>query len=366
MQNNKNNFNVILVVAIVAAIIIGGVVGFSVVSLMDKDDNSTSNGNNQTIKTNTGSVKIVQSENKKIEYETFDNGKIKLQIPKGWKVYIPNVVTYSGYAFRVYNPDNTDIGYMFSLAVSGFPKSEAARAKFYSLYPSAVFGNLAAVDPQTTEAFYKVWEKNAKYANETQLKEDFFIVTTNWTMIENIGKSPIGGDIIRATYSNSKGEKLQGLFTATVVDTGSYKEFGLDLAPLKSYHNIIMHAPDAEFSNWASILNYSISTIEFSDDFMTGFNREQAAQISAVRANAKIYDEMSDMIMDSWNKRNNSYDIISQKQSDATLGYERVYDTETGEVYKAYNGFTDDYQGERYKAISEDMYTKSISGYIEK
>ena len=54
-------------------------------------------------------------------------------------------------------------------------------------------------------------------------------------------------------------------------------------------------------------------------------------------------------------KRNASFDIMSQKQSDATLGYERVYDTETNEVYKAYNGFTDDYDGERYKPITDDM-----------
>ena len=62
----------------------------------------------------------------------------------------------------------------------------------------------------------------------------------------------------------------------------------------------------------------------------------------------------------------NSYDIISQKQSDATLVYERVYDTETGEIYKAYNGFTDDYSGDRYKTITDNMYTSPISGYIEK
>lgn len=322
---------------------------------------------NNSLKTKDGEkLKITKSETSKIEYEEFNNGKVKLQIPKGWKVFVPKIVTYSGYSFRVYNPDNPDIGYMFSLAVSGFPKSEAARAKFYSLYPSAVFGQLAAVDPQTTEAFYKVWAKNAKYANDTQLKEDFFIVTNNWEMIENLGKTPLGGDILRATYTNSKGEKLQGLFTATVVDSGSYKMYGVDLAPLSSYHNIIMHAPDTEFNNWSSILDYSIGTIEFTDEFMKGFNREQSTKVETVKANAKIYDEMSDMIMDSWNKRNNSYDIISQKQSDATLGYERVYDTETGEVYKAYNGFTDDYSGERYKAITDDMYTSSISGYIEK
>ena len=39
---------------------------------------------------------------------------------------------------------------------------------------------------------------------------------------------------------------------------------------------------------------------------------------------------------------------------------------ENGEIYKAYNGFTDDYTGERYKSISDDMYTKPTDGYIEK
>ena len=70
--------------------------------------------------------------------------------------------------------------------------------------------------------------------------------------------------------------------------------------------------------------------------------------------------------MSSWEKRSASYDIMSQKQSDATLGYERVYDTENGDIYKAYNGFTDDYDGERYKSINDNMYTKAIEGYIEK
>ena len=57
---------------------------------------------------------------------------------------------------------------------------------------------------------------------------------------------------------------------------------------------------------------------------------------------------------------------MSQKQSDATLGYERVYNTDTGEIYKVYNGFTDDYKGETYKSVTDEMYTQKTSGYIEK
>lgn len=55
------------------------------------------------------------------------------------------------------------------------------------------------------------------------------------------------------------------------------------------------------------------------------------------------------------------------KQSDATLGYERVYDTRTKEIYRAAKGFTSSYKGKGYKPVTDDnMYTTPISGYIEK
>ena len=322
-----------------------------------------SNSNSSTTKKD--DVKIVQSETKKMEYEEYNNGYIKMQIPKGWKVDIPNKVTFSGYTFKMYNPENKNYTLEFSLGLSGFLKSEAARAKYASLYPSAVYGQLDAIDPRTTEQFYKVWNTTAKVGNE-MINQEFFVYLNNFEMIENLGKTAFGGDVIRGKFTNDNNETLQGLFTASIYDSGSYYMYGLDLAPLNSYHNIIMYAPDSEFNNWLPIYDYCLSTIEFSEDFMRGFNREQATTVATVQANQKVYDEISDMIMDSWEKRNNSYDIISQKQSDATLGYERVYDTETGDVYRAYNGFTDNYQGSRYQTVTDDMYTSTISGYIEK
>ena len=319
---------------------------------------------NSNLKTKDGK-KIKITKTSQIEYEDYDNGNIKMQIPKGWEVVIPKKVTYSGYSFKVFNPKNKDYTFTFSLGLSGFLKSESARKKWASLYPSAIYGQLAAIDPQTTEQFYKVWNTNAKVANKA-MNEEFFVYLNNFEMIENLGKNELGGDIIRGKFTNDKNEVMQGLFTASLFEAGSYRMYGLDLAPLNSYHNIMMYAPDAEFNNWQEVYNHCLSTIEFTDAFMKGFNKEQQTNVATVKANAKIYDEISDMIMDSWNKRSNSYDIISQKRSDATLGYERVYDTDTNEVYRAYNGFTDNYDGTKYKPVTDDMYTSTISGYIEK
>ena len=76
-------------------------------------------------------------------------------------------------------------------------------------------------------------------------------------------------------------------------------------------------------------------------------------------------DSIRGMIMDSYNRRNATYDVLSQKRSDATLGYERVQDTETGEYYRAENGFTDWYKGTRYRPAPEKAaYLTPVSGYI--
>ena len=310
-------------------------------------------------------INITPSETSQIEYEEYDNGLVSFDIPEGWEVDVPSF-GYASYSFKVYDPDHEDYMFFFCLKVTGFLKSEDARAAFASMYPDAAFGKLAAIDPQTTEAFYKVWTQNAKLSNDESVGYDYFPYLDNFTVVENLGQFPLGGDILRATFTNASGDLMQGLFTASIYDAGSYYMYGYDFAPLSSYHNVMMTAPDDDFNNWQPIMDHCLGTVQFSEEFMDGFRREEEIMVSTVQANAKIYDEISDMIMDSWEMRNNSYDIISQKQSDATLGYERVYDTETGDVYRAYNGFTDDYSGDRYQSITDDMYTEVISGYIER
>ena len=65
--------------------------------------------------------------------------------------------------------------------------------------------------------------------------------------------------------------------------------------------------------------------------------------------------------------RNKSQDIISQKQSDATLGYERGLRQRKPAEYIKLQTATDAYDGKRYKPVTDDnMYAQPISGYIER
>ena len=320
-------------------------------------------------------VNIKKNETSTIKYEKYDNGLISLQIPKGWKVEVAPL-DYIHYSFKVTNPKDPNYMVIFMMKLEGFNKSQAAKDWQQTYYPTAVFAQLPVIDPHTTDGFYNNWNEIAEYVNKNDVKSEYLPKFNEFTIIDNIGTNEmIGGDILRATYKNDSGELIQGLFTASVKDAGTYyvnsNAFNLfsekiDVWPLIVYNTIIMTAPDAEFNNWQKILDNCIATLEFSDTFVSGFNKEENSIMQTIQANQKVYDQMSDMIMDSWEKRNASYDIISQKQSDATLGYERVYDTETNEIYKAYNGFTDDYSGERYKPITDDMYNLPTSGYIER
>ena len=362
---DTNKTKILIISAVVVAVAIGLIVGVLVFGGKGSSVIKLKNGSKLVIK---------DSETKKIEYEKYDNGLVSLDIPKGWKVEVAPS-DYIHYNFYVYDPNNRDYMFFFGLKFEGYTKSEKARNWHNKYYPSTMLAKLPAIDPQTTEQFYKVWNTAVDYSNKEEMKYSYFTHINDFEVIENLGSNVLGGDILRAKYTNDKGELQQGLFTAAVTDVGSYYanenpmnlfSKKIDVWTLFIYNIMYMSTPDGVFNDWQPILDKCLGSIQFSDTFVSNFNKEETTLTNTILANQKVYNEISDMIMDSWEKRNASYDIISQKQSDATLGYERVYDTETGEVYKAYNGFTDDYSGERYKPITDDMYTSSISGYIEK
>ena len=369
VKKNNKTFIIVLIIVLVLAIIIGTALALTLTGT--KDGKKTKD--TTTIKVGKQKVKVTKSEAKKVTYEKYDNGLVSFEHPKGWKVEVAPV-DYIHYSFKAYDPDNPTYTLIFIMKLEGALKSEKARQTYAKYYPDAPFAKIAAIDPQTTEAFYKVWNHNMDL-NNSDFGYDFFPHIDEFTVIENLGKDMVGGDILRATYKDSNGKLAQGLFTAAVKSIGSYyinenilNPFSakVDVSPLNIYNIMVLSAPDEEFINWQGILDHCVSTIDFSQEFINGFNKEEDTILKTVQENQKIYDQIGDMIMDSWEKRSASYDIISQKQSDATLGYDRVYDTDTGEIYKADLDFMDHDWNGKYERVTDDMYNMPTSGYIEK
>ena len=318
--------------------------------------------------TGCGGVKIRQIETKSLKYVEYNNGLVKLKVPEGWKVDV--IGDYIHYTVKAYDPNNPTYQFFFNLKTEGYNKSEAAKAWQKKFYPNKIFAKNPVISTKDTEGFYKIFNELGPLNNTSAFT---FPTITDFTVIEKLGKGLVGGDVLRATFKDQDGNDAEGLFSAYVYDVGPYyvsEDFlsakQVDIQYLNVYDTIFITAPKDEFINWEEPLSVIASSLEFTDKFLSGFNSEQDAVMKNFQNVRNICNQITDGIMDSWEKRNASFDIMSQKQSDATLGYERVYDTKTGEVYKAYNGFTDDYDGKRYKTITDDMYTKGISGYIEK
>ena len=294
--------------------------------------------------TGCGGVKIRQIETKSLKYVEYNNGLVKLKVPEGWKVDV--IGDYIHYTVKAYDPNNPTYQFFFNLKTEGYNKSEAAKAWQKKFYPNEIFAKNPVISTKDTEGFYKIFNELGPLNNTSTFT---FPTITDFTVVEKLGKGLVGGDVLRATFKDQDGNDAEGLFSAYVYDVGPHyvsEDFlsakQVDIQYLNVYDTIFITAPKDEFINWEEPLSIIASSLEFTDKFLSGFNSEQDAVMKNFQNVRNICNQITDGIMDSWEKRNASFDIMSQKQSDATLGYERVYDTKSGEVYKAYNGFTDD------------------------
>ena len=348
----------LIIIVIVIFVIIGGII------LLTKGG---SNGKGVFYNPDKN-IKIAKSKASQIEFEDYSINEFSIKKPKGWKV--DTIGDYIHYTIKVYDPNNPAYQFFLNMKTEGYNKSEDAKRWQQKYYPNNPFAKASVIATKNTEGFYKIFNDLGTLNNTSTFT---FPTLTDFTVIDNLGKASLGGDMLRATFKDVNGKEGEGIFTAYVYDVGPYYVLEniisgkkIDIQYLNVYDAIFITAPKDEFIDWQDTLNTICSSLKFTDTFINGFNQQQDAVMKNFQQIRAIGNEISDGIMDSWNKRNTSFDIMSQKQSDATLGYERVYDTETNEIYKAYNGFTDDYDGERYKPITDDMYSKKTSGIIEK
>ena len=303
-------------------------------------------------------VTITPDATKNISYIDYHHRLFSLKIPKGFVVGIGKT-DYTHFTFMLYDPQNPDISLFFNMKTEGYLKTKKMLSFYKQYYPQSPFAKLPVIDPQTTESFYRVFTPAIAF-NQKILP---FKVPTmkKFKKLSSLGKNLTGGEIIRGTYQNEKNEHIEGIFTATI------KEMAMPpIVLLMVYNTIYFSAKENTLINYLPIFNYCLSTFRFSSEYVNGYYLEQGQIKGNASALQQILDSTSRVIAQGWEKRQKTYDILSQKRSDATLGYERVRDTDTGEIYKADLGFSDyDWHG-KYEVISDDMYNLPVAGYIEK
>lgn len=334
-----------------------------------------------------GGVKITETAAKAVQTEKYETNDFSITIPKGWTVTAGGTNIY--HSIRVYDP-NEPLNQMFVLLKADvLLHSQAGKTAWQQNYnmgntQAALFAKAPVLANPSTEGFYKIFpqyvafvsEVEPDYAGYTFPQFAGFTVTDRYASTSSMKSVAIGDELLRATFTDN-GKEGEGMFAASVVDFGSamisggnvinYQLQAVDGGYYMAYNIVAITAAKDTFIEWESVLTDCMKTLQYSDSFVSTTNQASNEKVALAKQISQNFNATMDSMMSSWESRNKSQDIMSQKQSDATLGYERVYDTETGEIYKATNGFSDVYDGKRYQTVTDDnMYTQPISGYIEK
>ena len=311
-------------------------------------------------------IKITQTAAQAVQTERYETSDFSITIPKGWKVTTggANINSY----IYVNDPNDTRYGMFIILKYEPLLHSQAGKDAWQALYnmgdsSAELFAKAPVLENPSTESFFKLTLSD-------------FNVTDRFAASNGYGAFSLGDEILRATYTDQAGE-AEGMFTADIVDFGSfpvsdgtvvdYQLQTVDGGYYMAYNIVGITAAKDSLLEWGNVLFQCMASLQYTDSFINAANQASNDQLALSKQISQNFNQTMVGIMSSWEMRNKSQDIISQKQSDATLGYERVYDTETNEIYRATNGFTDVYDGKRYQPVTDDdMYTQAISGYIEK
>lgn len=326
-------------------------------------DNPSAWGSNRTELSTSDTnqdVTITRNETATIEYEDFSNGYVNMKIPKGWAVdiYNPQLIPYM---IRVYNPQNPDCCFAFQIYYDYIYKSEAARNLLVNYYGEE-YEQYIVCNPQNSSGYF------GEYLSLNHWGTDFSVV-------QELGTNALGGQVIQGSFTGTTGVACEGIFTTTISDVGNtyvseditniYSN-QIDIMVLIASCTFMYYAPEADFINWQPIMNYCLSTLTFTQQFEQDRQEAWNQVLQTSYQISQTYDQISDMVMDSWESRNTSYDIMSQKNSDSILGQERIYDTETDEVYLADLGWSDSNSDPRYELVTEDSYYLiPTSGWID-
>ena len=302
-----------------------------------------------------GNFTIVESAASQVRYEKYDNGLFTAEIPRGWVVETHDKSDYIHYTFQIYDPKNPNLRIVYNMQTSDYWATKADYDFYHNLYPTSILCQNPWLEEQSTMGILPAFFKTVIDGNYFTFRR-----LTGFEKIESLGRDPFGGEIIHATALDPDGKKVEGVFGC------SFQILNLYYVNFANVYGMVMlTAPEGELSNWIGVLEHVYGSIEYSQYYQTELNKQLIASGQATREIAKICSQTTDIVISGWESRQAAYDRISQKQSDATLGYERVYDTEKDTIYRAPLDFFDNYSGDRYKAVTDNQYLLPIDGYIE-
>lgn len=166
-----------------------------------------------------------------------------------------------------------------------------------------------------------------------------------------------------ATFSEN-GTEGEGIYSAVIMETPDLiLTGGYNYAIWEINCTFTQFAPMGELINWLPVFNQIAQSFTYTDYYW----QEMMNNIGSTSDPVSNLND-PDPVMEAFEERSTADTILQEKRSDMIGEYERVYDNDTGEIYRAYNGFLDDIGSDqtKYSPITDAQYADGYVGWIDK
>ena len=297
-------------------------------------------------------------------------GNFTMRVPEGW------TVSSGGFDLlhwiHAWDARRPELGVFMLLKTDCLLMNQASKA-FYE--PKRGFGLYAMfadmIVAEKVEDFYAQFMAFCAFAAKWEKSYQGFVFPqiAGFELLEKrAAKTPMSGvalddAVLRGTFVDPLTKRRgEGLFTGTLCRGVVFGNVGCN----KLYNISGVTAPEGELGEYAEALAKVLGSVQYTEAFIATAIRDQQITAQAAAQLNQTLRETSDLVVRGWEERQKGFDARVGKRSDAILGYERVVD-EKGDVYRAYNGFTDDSEASKgFRAAPDDAYSKPLAGTIER
>ena len=291
--------------------------------------------------------KVTPAEWAAVEWETYENVYFTLTIPKGWQV------EWQGNAQQLYwratNPDGT-------LGLSNLDHRYAAKDIRYMQMGGT---DLYLADGTVREFFETVYANSADYFT---VKNS--IVPANKDQLQAMRPTtPIRDYQSMYAVFKENGLEGEGIYSAVVMESPDVWAYGMNYGMWEINCIYTEWAPLGALVNWQPVLNTVAQSFRH-----TPYYIQEWRSVLGTDASPDGQTNIGDSVLEAFEERSTADTILQEKRSDMIGEYERVADSETGNIYRAYNGFLDDMGSEqtRYIPITDDQYAEGFVGWIDR
>ncbi|MFH0836739.1 MAG: hypothetical protein V1870_01290 [Candidatus Aenigmatarchaeota archaeon] len=290
-------------------------------------------------------------------------GSMTGRIPKGWTAKLASQCETR--SIRIYdetNPANQIFIYPMLGPIYATNEAREFDRNYRDNFgwSQLTYADNPVVSPPTPRA---VVQQAMPELYETPNVKTYLPWSPNMDNVEIIHEEPASTEIT-SIFSAIGGSSAGLIFSFT--ESNNYPALGVSLVGIyppgidqKWYFYIVTYSTKPnEFADIGPALLESVNSLRYTDSFLSECAKVQQMRADTIKKNFENIQKSNEAIFSRY-KASSNIDSVYEKWSDATLGRERVYDSDTGEVYHVDNGFYDYYNTHREQYEMKNLETLS-------